>query len=113
MIIRCLTLAALPLLASCATVPVAPTAGWDAAARDYVVLQLAIGEKESGYIDAYYGPAELQAEGKALAATADLAALQSRVAALSARVNSLSATGNAELARRGRFLLAQLTAART
>ena len=33
-------------------------------ARDYVKLQLAIGEKEEGYIDAYYGPPEWQAEAK-------------------------------------------------
>ena len=44
----------------------------DAAARDYVRLQLAIGEKEDGYIDAYYGPDQLKADGKALAARSDL-----------------------------------------
>ena len=55
------------LLAS--SVPAAPTRdSLDAAARDYVRLQLAIGEKEDGYIDAYYGPEQLKAEGKALAA---------------------------------------------
>ncbi|HEX8379619.1 MAG TPA: hypothetical protein VF619_03595, partial [Allosphingosinicella sp.] len=36
----------------------------DSAARDYVKLQLAIGEKEEGYIDAYYGPADWRAEAK-------------------------------------------------
>jgi hypothetical protein len=108
-----IALAALPLIGSCTTVAATPPDSWDAAARDYVVLQLAVGEKESGYIDAYYGPAELQAEGKAIAASADLSALQRRVGALSARVASLSATDSPELARRGRFLQAQLTAART
>lgn len=44
----------------------------DAAARDYVRLQLAIGQKEDGYIDAYYGPAKLKAEGEKIAKTEDL-----------------------------------------
>jgi hypothetical protein len=111
--ISALGLAALPLLASCTTPIAASRDSFDVAARDYVVLQLAIGEKENGYIDAYYGPPELQMEGKAMAAAADLPALQSRVDALSVRVTSLSAAGSPELATRGRFLLAQLTAART
>ena len=34
----------------------------DALARDYVLLSLTIGQKEEGYIDAYYGPPELQAK---------------------------------------------------
>ena len=115
MIIRhsALALAVLPAVASCAMTAAAPSDSLDAAARDYVVLQLAIGEEESGYIDAYYGPPELQAEGKVMAAAADLPALQSSVDALSGRVAGLSATNNAEVARRGRFLQAQLTAART
>ncbi len=36
----------------------------DSIARDYVKLQLAVGEKEEGYIDAYYGPPEWQVEAK-------------------------------------------------
>ena len=61
-------LAALLIMASgCTSVPRAADS-LDAAARDYVRLQLAIGEKEEGYIDAYYGPPELQAAAKAEAA---------------------------------------------
>ena len=59
---RLLPLVAALLLAACATPPSGPADSLDAAARDYVRLQLAIGEKEEGYIDAYYGPAGLQAE---------------------------------------------------
>ena len=84
----------------------------DAAARDYVRLQMAIGQKEEGYIDALSGPKELETEGKAIAATDDLAALQRRVDALTTRIAALPARG-AEPARRARFLLAQLTAAKT
>jgi hypothetical protein len=41
---RVLALTLVPLLAACASV--APSDSLDAAARDYVVLQMAIGEKE-------------------------------------------------------------------
>ena len=57
---RTFALLLLPLLAACAAA--GPRDSLDAGhARDYVVLQLAIGEKEAGYIDAYYGPEELKA----------------------------------------------------
>jgi hypothetical protein len=85
----------------------------DAAARDYVRLQLAIGEKEDGYIDAYYGPAELQAEGKAIARVTGLSALQRRATMLRTRIQRLGARSTPENARRARFLSAQLTAAIT
>ena len=85
----------------------------DAAARDYVRLQLAIGEKEDGYIDAYYGPDRLKAEGKALAARSDLPALQQQAGALRTRIAKLGAGSASENARRARFLQAQLTAAAT
>ena len=49
-----------PLLALILSLLLAGCVGWspgtdglDAAARDYVRLQLAIGEKEEGYLDAY------------------------------------------------------------
>ncbi|MFC7536115.1 hypothetical protein ACFQPG_01885 [Sphingomonas sp. GCM10030256] len=99
----------LPLtLAACATAA-APRDSLDAIARDYVRLQLAIGEKEEGYIDAYYGPDELKSEGKALGAASSLPQLASKVDALQAR---LAAAAAAE-PRRTAFLQAQLTAART
>jgi hypothetical protein len=85
----------------------------DAAARDYVRLQLAIGEKEDGYIDAYYGPASLRAEGKAIAASADLPALRRRAEALRSRIERLGARSTGDRARRAHFLTAQLTAAVT
>jgi hypothetical protein len=81
----------------------------DAAARDYLRLQLAIGEKEEGYIDAYYGPDTLKAEGKAIAASSSLPALRGRVGELAGRVRALQANEP----RRAAFLLAQLTAADT
>lgn len=85
----------------------------DAIARDYVLLSLTIGEKEAGYIDAYYGPPELQAKAKADAPGQSLEALARRTDKLSERV--VDAAGHAEgmEQRRARFLLAQLTAAET
>ena len=85
----------------------------DAIARDYVLLSLEIGEKEEGYIDAYYGPPELQARAKAEAANLSPADLAKRVQALQGRVTALPADGDSLDARRVRFLAAQLTAAAT
>lgn len=102
-----LTLGALTL-AGCATF-LPPTDTLSAAARDYVVLQLAIGEKEEGYIDAYYGDEMLRAQGKTLAGASDLSALATQVAALQARIGGLAGTEP----RRAAFLRAQLTAAAT
>jgi hypothetical protein len=109
---KALIITLLPVASACATAP-EPRDTFDAAARDYVVVQLAIGEKEAGYIDAYYGPAELQAEGTAMGRAESLEQLVVRVDALDSRIERLSASRPAEIARRGRFLQAQLTAART
>jgi len=91
--------------------PAAPGDSLDRIARDYVLLSLTIGEKEDGYIDAYYGPPELQAEAKAEAPALTLPELARRTDALSARVAVLAPVGLD--ARRAAFLAAQLTAART
>jgi hypothetical protein len=99
----------LPLLLGACVAWARPADSLDAVARDYLRLQLAIGEKEEGYIDAYYGPEELRAEGKAIAAAEGLPQLSSRVDALAARVAAL----HGQEPRRARFLQAQLTAART
>jgi hypothetical protein len=103
-------------LAACAAVPTNAPRGLDAVADDYVLLQLTIGEKEAGYIDAYYGPAAVQAQARADASGQSLADLSSRALALRDR-----AAGFADAAdptpsleqRRARFLVAQLTAAVT
>jgi hypothetical protein len=85
----------------------------DAIARDYVLLSLEIGEKEDGYIDAYYGPADLQERAKAEAAKLSLPDLARRTKDLQARVAAIPAEGDSLDARRVRFLAAQLTAAAT
>ncbi|HEX8571819.1 MAG TPA: hypothetical protein VF759_03610 [Allosphingosinicella sp.] len=84
----------------------------DLIARDYVKLQLAVGEKEQGYVDAYYGPPEWQAEAKTNAETP--AALAQRAGVLSVRLRSLADARLDPMERRRRdFLLAQLKAAST
>ena len=55
-----------------------PAEDLDAIARDYLLLQLTIGEKEEGYIDAYYGPPEVQEQAKAEAGANDLPRLAER-----------------------------------
>ena len=85
----------------------------DAIARDYVLLSLTIGEKEEGYIDAYYGPPDLQAQAKSEAAGQSLEAIANRATELSKRVAQVSASAEGMDKRRARFLAAQLTAATT
>jgi hypothetical protein len=85
----------------------------DAIARDYVLLSLTIGEKEAGYIDAYYGPPELQAQAKAEAPKQSLEALATRAADLGDRVTKAEQRAEGLDQRRAKFLAAQLTAAST
>lgn len=105
-----LLLFAVLVLAGCATSAPAPDS-LDSIARDYVRMTLEIGEREEGYVDAYYGPPEWREAARAnprsvpeLAAAA--AGLQARLAAVTVPADSLEA-------RRVAFLFAQLTAAAT
>ncbi|MGA0546769.1 hypothetical protein ACO2Q1_15965 [Brevundimonas sp. VNH65] len=99
-------------IAACASAPkVADTGeGLDAIARDYVALTLEIGEREPGYVDAYYGPAEWQAAAKA--APRDLSQLAEGAAALGARLEAVDAEAlNAEDRQRRAYLTAHVDAA--
>lgn len=103
-------------LAGCATVSHRPPDTLDTVAADYLLLQLTIGEKEDGYIDAYYGPEAVQAQAVAEAPGQSLPLLEARVAALKARAGEFADDGVEGVTmeeRRARFLVAQLTAART
>ena len=82
----------------------------DEIAKDYVQMQLEIGEREPGYIDAYYGPAEWQAAAKA--APRSLGDLSEAAEGLAQRTRGINDDGLDRMAQRRRaFLLAQLTAA--
>jgi hypothetical protein len=106
-----IALAFAAILSGCQERTEAPRDSLDAIARDYVLLSLTIGEKEVGYIDAYYGPPELQARAKAEGAGQSLEALSKRATDLAKRVSAIDHEGLDQ--RRARFLTAQLTAATT
>ena len=111
---RALLLAALCLLGACASTPVAPSGPGgdtlDAVARDYVALTLEIGEREPGYVDAYYGPAEWQAAAKADPRT--VPQLIQGAATLTDRLNAIStARADRMTAQRKAYLLAHVSAA--
>jgi len=109
---KALIVAAL-LASACERAPEKATDSLDAIARDYVLLSLTIGEKEEGYIDAYYGPPELQAKAEADAPRQNLDQLAARTDALAKRVAALPQAEAEMDARRAAFLSAQLTAAKT
>jgi hypothetical protein len=117
---RVLILSTLALIAaSCAPAPgaVSPEASGlvgddlNAIAEDYVRLILDVGEIEEGYVDAYYGPAEWQAEAKATTETP--AELKTRAEGLTRRLEAVSvpASAPAEVGRRKAYLLAHVSAA--
>ena len=84
----------------------------DEIAKDYVQMQLEIGEREPGYVDAYYGPKEWAEAAKA--APRSLPALVKEATALTARTNAVDPAELDPLSvRRRAFLLAQLRAAST
>ena len=103
-------------LVGCATVSAPAPDTLDRIADDYVLLQLTIGEKEDGYIDAYYGQAEVKTRAVAEAPAASLPELEARAVALRVRAQGFSddgQPGDSADERRARVLAAQLTAART
>src|SRR5215207_4912254 len=108
-----LILALLCAVCACDRAPPKPQDSLDVIAREYVLLSLTIGEKEEGYIDAYYGPPELQTQAKAEAPAQSLDALAKRVSDLSQRVASASQSVEGTDQRRSKFLIAQLAAAAT
>ena len=114
--LRALVLPVVALLAGCTTVPSGNPDTLDAIADDYLLLQLTIGEKEAGYIDAYYGPEEVRARAVAEAPGQSLPVLAARTMALKARASAFTddgVAGDSMEERRARFLVAQLTAADT
>jgi len=93
-----------------------PQPGLGAIADEYLLLQLTIGEKEAGYIDAYYGDPAIQQRARAEAGAATLEGLSEHVVALETRASRFADDGAAGTTwdeRRARFLAAQLVAART
>ena len=97
-------------LASCSTMNVPPPA-LDELARQYLAVQLAIGEKDPGYVDAYYGPEELATAAAAQDTENTLPILQARVLALDTTLRSLRVAPGSVEAERVRYLRAMLNSA--
>lgn len=101
--------AATALMASCLSASQS-IAGLDTIAQDYIRLVLEVGEHEPGYVDAYYGPAELAEKAKA--SPRSVADLKVEADRLTAAVKATGTKDSLE-AKRARFLAAQLRAVRT
>lgn len=97
-------------LASCATTPQMPSL--DALAREYLAVQLAIGEKDPGYVDAYYGPPALAEQAAAQDEAMSLPMLQARVIALDATLASYPVDAATQEPNRVRYLRAILASAK-
>lgn len=118
---RALLLGLLMLVGACAATPTAaPSATGgpggaggdtlDAVARDYVALTLEIGEREPGYVDAYYGPAEWLAAAHANPRT--VPQLIQGAAGLTERLEAISTRGaEPAIVQRKKYLLAHVSAA--
>lgn len=84
----------------------------DPLAIEYVKVSLAMGEKEAGYVDAYYGPKAYKEEAQNGAR--DLTAIGSAINDLKARIEAISSDKLSPVSQRRKdFLIAQLTAAQT
>ena len=105
-----LVLLLLGLLTACATTPTPQRDAFAPLAEQFVKLTLAIGEREAGYVDAYYGPPEWQAAAKLDRRT--LPELGNAVTDLTTRVSALR-PADPLLRRRQAFMLGQLRAAET
>jgi hypothetical protein len=102
------------LVGACATSPAAPVGPGgdtlDAIARDYVALTLEIGEREPGYVDAYYGPAEWAEAAKASPRT--VPQLIQGAGTLTERLEAISTSGaDPAVVQRRKYLLAHVSAA--
>lgn len=114
MITRLASLAAALLLGASAPALAASVGGpkLDVIARDFVALTLEAGEREPGYVDAYYGPKEWAAAAKANPrAVPALKAEAIRLTAATKAVDDASLTPDER--RRKAFMLGQLKAAET
>lgn len=84
----------------------------DGIALKYIQLSLEMGQKEDGYIDAYYGPEEYKSA--AIQSPRSLVELESAIAELSISLESITDDKLSPLSlRRKAYLLGQLTAADT
>lgn len=109
---RAIILSLFLFVAACASAPRPTADSLDVIAADYVRMQLEIGEREAGYVDAYYGPAEWAEAAKANPRTVN--ELIVAAAGLTTRLNALDDAGWAsDDVQRRKYLLAHIAAADT
>ncbi len=96
-------------LAACASMESRVPPSLDEIARDYVRLVLEVDAHESGYVDAYFGPAEWRDEARKNPRARP--ELKREAERLQAELRSFR-TGDAEQAQRARVLLADISSAR-
>lgn len=113
MLARLLTaFAAVLLIAGPATAHTPAPDSLDRIAEDFVKLTLEAGEREEGYVDAYYGPAEWATAAKAK--PRDQATLRVDARKLAARLDGVPITGLSAMdLKRRAFLIGQVKAADT
>lgn len=83
----------------------------DALVRDYLFLELSMGEHDKGHVDAYFGPDDIKADALAQALSLDEILQQSKD--LGAQFAAIDSSNNDELANRVAGLIARLTALQT
>ncbi len=110
--LKVLSAASFLALASCSTMPNVAQPTLDELARQYLAVQLAIGEKDPGYVDAYYGPEELATAASANDDETTLPMLQARVTALDATLGLIRTEPGGVEAERVRYLRAMLNSAK-
>jgi hypothetical protein len=104
--------AAFALIAAPALAAPLAAAKLDTIAKDFVRLTLEAGEREPGYVDAYYGPADWAKAAKA--APRDVPALRAEADRLAKALAAVDAKAlSPDLVRRKAFLAGQLKAAQT
>ncbi|CAN5401702.1 hypothetical protein BH10PSE3_BH10PSE3_08560 [soil metagenome] len=104
--------AAFALIAAPALAAPPAAATLDLIAKDFVRLTLEAGEREPGYVDAYYGPADWAKAAKAK--PRDVPALRAEADRLAKALAAVDGKAlNPDLARRKSFLAGQLKAAQT
>jgi hypothetical protein len=94
--------------AACSRGPDSPSGSLDSAARSYVMLALALAERDSDSLDSYRGPASWQAEARA--EHASLAQIRARAIGLAHSLEALAPADTAVEQSRRAFLLGQLRA---
>ena len=103
-----LTVAVVVLGAACGQTQNAAKADINELARQYLFLELAMGQHDPGHVDAYFGPAEIREEAET--SELSLEQIASGSTALADDLKAVNIDGDSQLASRIAGLLARLQA---